>query len=341
MEEIILPKISIIVPVYNVEKYLERCINSILDQTFMDYELILVNDGSTDNSGSICNSLKDKDVRIIVINKENGGLSSARNAGLEIARGEYIGFVDSDDWITSDMFGYLYSLINKFECDIASASYVFSKGNHRIAQPKLVERLFKREEALKYYLYTGMANRISDFSVCTKLYKRTLFSEIKFPVGQLYEDVATNFSLIQKSKLYVKSNKICYYYYQEGSSITRAGFRYKDFDMIKTGNDLITMSKMESNQEIIELARMKKARSYFSILSKISMYGFNDEVDNKKEIVKKITIELRSNYLLLIKSPMPINRKIIMSVLALNINLIRYPIKVVQFLIRLQRRIGG
>src|SRR4051794_4889210 len=118
-----MPKISIVVPVYKVEKYIKRCVDSILAQTYQDFELILVDDGSPDNCGKICDSLAKQDKRIKVIHKENGGLSTARNAGIDVAVGEYIGFVDSDDWVTKDMFEYLLNLIEDNECDISSVSY--------------------------------------------------------------------------------------------------------------------------------------------------------------------------------------------------------------------------
>ena len=113
-----MPKISIIVPVYNVEKYLRKCVDSILNQTFKDFELILVDDGSIDTSGKICDEYNLKDNRIKVIHKENGGLSSARNAGLDIAQGEYIGFVDSDDWIELDMYEELYKICKENDTDV-------------------------------------------------------------------------------------------------------------------------------------------------------------------------------------------------------------------------------
>ena len=117
-------EISIIVPVYNVEKYLEKCIKSILNQTFTDFELILVNDGSTDKSGVICDNYKNIDDRIIVIHKKNEGLSSARNSGLDIAKGRYIGFVDSDDYINNDMYHKLYEALIKNNSDISICKFV-------------------------------------------------------------------------------------------------------------------------------------------------------------------------------------------------------------------------
>ncbi|MFR2551722.1 MAG: glycosyltransferase [Clostridioides difficile] len=114
-----MPKISIIVPVYNVEKYLEKCVRSILAQTFTDFELILVDDGSLDSSGAMCDQFAEQDQRVKVIHKENGGLSDARNAGIELATGEYLGFVDSDDYIADDMYELLYTNIVKEDADLS------------------------------------------------------------------------------------------------------------------------------------------------------------------------------------------------------------------------------
>ena len=121
-----MPEISIIVPIYNVEQYLKRCVDSILAQTFKDFELILVDDGSPDSCPFICDEYARIDSRIKVIHKANGGLSDARNAGLEMAMGNYIAFVDSDDWIASDTYEYLYELIKKNKADVVSGSYVLT-----------------------------------------------------------------------------------------------------------------------------------------------------------------------------------------------------------------------
>lgn len=118
-----MPKLSIIVPIYNVEKYLPRCIESILNQTFREFELILINDGSTDNCKEICEKYKKIDSRIIVVNKKNGGVSSARNFGIDISRGEYIGFVDPDDFIDANMYEILFNTANSYNSDMVICDY--------------------------------------------------------------------------------------------------------------------------------------------------------------------------------------------------------------------------
>ena len=215
-----MPKISIIVPVYNVENYLKNCIDSILTQTFKDFELILVNDGSTDNSLSICESYKAIDNRIKIVNKKNGGLSSARNAGLDIAAGEYIGFVDSDDYIHPQMYEILYNEIIKNKADISMCDfekvYEFDK--------KLLESSFilcdeidilNNKEAL-YEL--GGKNGVTYVVAWNKLYKRELFKDVKFKEGIIHEDEYIIHRLLyQVNKLVYIKEKLHFYLQREGS----------------------------------------------------------------------------------------------------------------------------
>lgn len=322
------PFLSIIVPVYKVEKYLPRCINSIINQEFKDYELILVDDGSPDKSGVICDAYARKDNRIRVIHKKNSGLGSARNAGLKIATGEYVGFVDSDDWISSDMYSFLTKVALKYKADIVASSYTLTKGSSKINQKKYYIKCLEGQEKLKFYLKFGMKYRVSDYSVCNKIYKLKLFKSIQFPEGQLYEDGATNFMLIKAANKYIKSNKITYYYFQDNNSIIRNGFKKQDYDLLLVSKQMVGLARAEGNPQLIKLSRMKEARSYFSMLSKVAAYGIQDDFDNPKETIQILTNKLRDNYVLLLKSPMPFNRKLIMTLLCLNIKLVSFPIKI-------------
>ena len=199
------PKVSIIVPVYHVENYLENCIESILNQTLQDIELILVNDGSTDGCRKICDEYAKKDNRITVIHKDYGGVSSARNAGLDISKGKYIGFVDSDDYVDLEMYDKLYKLCESNNSDIA----VCKLG--RVIDGKLInneENLFIKDlnnnEAIEE-LFKGILYR---FSLCNKLFKKSCFKEISFPEGRIHEDLSTTY------KLFANSNKSIYTTYQ-------------------------------------------------------------------------------------------------------------------------------
>lgn len=181
------PLISVIVPVYNIEKYLPRCIESIRKQTYNNLEIILVNDGSTDTSGTICDEFAKKDTRIRVIHKENGGSSSARNAGIENAKGEYLGFVDSDDYIESEMYEKMICAIEETDCGIIQVARdeIDEDGNLMpglCLMPDTMQKYSAGEFLKELLLHKG------DCSFCTKILKRDLFFEKRFPVGVLNED---------------------------------------------------------------------------------------------------------------------------------------------------------
>lgn len=204
-------KISIIVPVYNVEKYLEKCIESILRQTMQDFEIILINDGSSDSSGSICDKYVEKDYRIKVIHQTNQGQGAARNAGLKIAIGDFIGFVDSDDWIEADMYSSLYIAceINKSEISIIGLREVNEKGLLKEYHPS--DNMTLSEILKRAY-------------PCNKLFKRELFTKnnFKFECGKYYEDLELIPKLfLQCTKVSVVSN-ISYNYLKRDGSTTQS-----------------------------------------------------------------------------------------------------------------------
>ncbi|HDT8050800.1 TPA: glycosyltransferase, partial [Enterococcus faecalis] len=173
-----MPKISIIVPVYNVEKYLEKCVRSILAQTFTDFELILVDDGSPDSSGAMCDQFAEQDQRVKVIHKENGGLSDARNAGIEIATGEYLGFVDSDDYIADDMYETLYNQIVTYEAELATVGMidVYENRESRLTDKKEI-KILSQNEAIQAVLDS---TDVYAYAV-NKLYKKELFNKVRYP----------------------------------------------------------------------------------------------------------------------------------------------------------------
>lgn len=208
--------ISIIIPVYKVEKYLEKCIQSVINQTYENLQIILVDDGSPDNCGKICDEYAKKDHRIEVIHKSNGGLSDARNKGLEIAKGEYIGFIDSDDYIESDMYEVLYNLLKQYNADVSICNfYTVSQGKIAIKNAENGIKEYNRIEILKEVL---LDNNIQSYA-WNKLYKKELFDEIKYPVGKKYEDIGTTFYLLEKCNKVVVTGKPEYYYINRQDSI--------------------------------------------------------------------------------------------------------------------------
>lgn len=180
--------ISIIVPVYNVEAYLDRCMESILKQTYKRLEIILVDDGSTDSSGEKCDAYAKQDSRIKVIHKKNGGLSDARNAGLALATGDYIGYVDSDDWIEPDMYQYLYDACVEHDAELAVCRY-FREYQDRTEASGTGEIVpLSRDELLKIYI-SGNDEYVIYNSVWSKLFKRELVADLIFPKGRNSEDI--------------------------------------------------------------------------------------------------------------------------------------------------------
>ncbi len=208
-------KVSVIVPVYNVESYIKQCVESILNQSFNEFELILVDDGSGDNSGIICDELAQTDDRIVCVHKENGGVSSARNAGLDIAKGEYIAFVDSDDCIASDMLEVLYGNMMKYDTDISGIEYAeFSKSLPAIITNSRIK--YKKNDLMKFIM---QKNRL--YCVVRYLYKTSILSNQRFDCDiKLGEDQMFVFDYVSKCKTLVMSNYNGYFYRRNINSLS-------------------------------------------------------------------------------------------------------------------------
>ena len=210
--------VSVVVPVYNVEKYLDRCVQSILKQTYSNIEIILVDDGSTDNSGSMCEDWKARDGRIVAVHKENGGLSDARNYGLRHASGDYVCFIDSDDFVDSRFVEILYSLIAETGTQIAAVGLKeYLEGDHiqeDVYRPENTE-LVNRNEAIRYLLKNA---RFQDYA-WNKIYRRDLFASIKYPVGRKMEDLGTTYKLFRSVDMITYNPCRLYYYFQRDDSI--------------------------------------------------------------------------------------------------------------------------
>lgn len=218
--------VSVIIPVYNVEKYLKKCVESVLNQTYKNLDIILIDDGSTDLSGNMCDDWQKRDKRVTVIHKQNGGLSDARNAGLNIARGTYYAFVDSDDYISSDMIEVMVNSASKNSCEIAICNMIrFSESGESF--------LFYHPVTEEQVLLEG--NRfqtLSQPSVCNKLFKADLFDKIYFPKGKYYEDTFIYHELLYRAKNVVLTGSDSYWYLERNDSIVGSQqytTRYFDF----------------------------------------------------------------------------------------------------------------
>ncbi|MGE4284436.1 MAG: glycosyltransferase family 2 protein [Clostridia bacterium] len=316
------PKISIIVPVYNVEKYIGRCVESLLAQTYKNIEILLINDGSTDNSLALCKELEAKYQNIIkVLNQENKGQSSARNYGLQNISGEFIGFVDSDDWIEKDMYEYLHNLIVANDADVAQIDFVMSnRFPFEVKNPQEKLELFNDKEILQYFM-TTTTTTTGSYSVCRCLFKKDLLSRLYFREGKINEDIDYKYLALSRAKRFVVSNQIKYVYFQGSSSTTRGGLRRKDFDLYDAAEELYKLTQKEDYGTIRFLGEVKKARTSFSLLSKIVYYGLSDDSLNKKNTIMTLKRDLRKGLGILLKAPLGIPRKVLALVMVVNISI--------------------
>ncbi|MEH7025294.1 glycosyltransferase family 2 protein [Bacillus wiedmannii] len=270
------PKISIIVPVYKVEQYIHKCIDSILKQTFKEFELILIDDGSPDSCGEICDGYATQDSRIKVIHKENGGLSSARNAGLEIAQGDYIGFVDSDDWIEVDMYELLYSMCVEQECDIAICSSEIHYNDKTVISSSQPFVIHDRYSAMRAMLEGDLYDEV----VWTKLFKRQLLEGIKFPVGMSYEDTAFTYKVIHKC------NKVCfigepkYHYIKRDNSMMDQAVKEIKIDSVLIYDEMCKFME-RYYKELYNLVILKLGNCSMLVLNLISLSGRLNEHKSK------------------------------------------------------------
>ena len=209
-------KISVVVPAYNVKNYLEKCIGSLVNQTFSDYEIIIVDDGSTDGTSDLCDELAIKNSRIVVFHKENGGLSDARNFGIDKSQGEYITFVDSDDYVAPVYLEWLYKPVEKCGAEVSATSLLpFFENETPIFDGEVEYTVVSVEEAVRKMLLRESITH----SAGGKLYKRELWKDICFPVGLLYEDYLTTFFVMKKAKMVGITTPSLYYYLQRQDSI--------------------------------------------------------------------------------------------------------------------------
>lgn len=222
--------VSVIVPVYKVEPYLNRCVESIVNQTYRDLEIILVDDGSPDACPAMCDAWAARDERIRVIHKENGGLSDARNAGLDIAQGEYISFIDSDDWIARDMLAHLLSIMRKTGAEIAECGVMeITDGK---TPPVELEcnrqkvRVFETTEALYHLLIEDIFRP----TVWNKLYCRACIAGLRFEKGKIHEDVFFTHQTFGRCRKVAKADRVGYYYLQRTESIMGKEFSLKNLD---------------------------------------------------------------------------------------------------------------
>ncbi len=281
------PLISVIVPVYKVEQYLERCVTSIINQTYKNLEIILVDDGSPDRCGEMCDEFAKRDSRIRVFHKKNGGQSSARNLGLDNMRGEFVGFVDSDDWIETNMYEHLYKLITEknaqisvcgLQCDYSNGKTVYF--NDQYPMNKDIE-IFSKFDALRELT---ISKKITN-SPCDKLFSKCIFENIRMSEGTVYEDFEIMPSCMEKAEIIVYNPLPLYHYIMTEESTTRGTVSIKRFIEADISRNIIEHYK--SNYP--DLYYYALAR-HIEICLKIIQDSSNlDELKNKRqELIKEI-----------------------------------------------------
>lgn len=308
-----MPAISVIVPVYKVEKFIDRCVESIVNQTLKDIEIILVDDGSPDQSGMMCDGWAEKDERVVVIHKKNGGLSDARNYGLDVATGDYVTFIDSDDWIDLDMLEVLLDAARKYQADIAECSWRYIYSNRieeetdNTGEYVVGDNIFALRGEIEWKYFKPIA--------CNKIYDKHIFEDIRFPVGKLHEDEFTTHLAFYKARrlVYIDTSKYNYDRTRE-ESIT-AVFREKNLDVIEA-----LQSRLDFFYEkgLVEL-QPQMENLYFHILLdrlyKCYVYGI------RTERVKKIIHDTNEKYFLNMGLPLSPQWKYELSILKVSYGL--------------------
>lgn len=270
------PLVTIIIPVYNVEDYLKKCVDSVLNQTYTNIEIILVDDGSTDNSGIICDELKIRDNRIKVIHKVNGGLADARNAAIDVMTGEYVTCIDSDDWVSEDYISYLLNLLLDKDCDISMVQMKkIYKYTDELDQIKEKVEIINKVEAIEFYLYQ---KKFSASAHC-KMYRSSILKGIRYPKGMYYEDMAVICQLLDMSDKVIVSNQQKYYYFQRENSIMNEKFNKKKMHRIKIAENILVFIEAKY-PELIDAAKFRiflaATQTYREIPCKDEYTGYID-----------------------------------------------------------------
>lgn len=311
-------KITVIVPIYNVEEYLPRCIESIVNQTYANLEIILIDDGSTDTSLEIAKKYESKDKRIKVIAKENGGASSCRNLGIELANGDYITFVDSDDSIDVNAYCELMQLKQNKETDIILFGMRILTENNVNENIKDVakEESFEGEEVLnRFFCIDGKKMSTSS---CNKLYKKELLKDIRFVENYTGEDIYFNYQAFKKAKVIIETSAVYYNYYVRKGSVSYGKIKKNSFDC------LIMWEKVsqENSNKLFEKQIIKqKVYNNFSLLLRMAIYGCYENFYEKEIYKKKAMIYFRRHInKLLFSSEISFAKKMAAILLYLNFN---------------------
>lgn len=259
-------KVSVIIPVYNASNYLDKCLTSVTNQTYNDLEIILIDDGSTDNSLQICRQWREKDNRIIVMSQDNSGQATARNRGLDIATGDFICFIDSDDFINHSMIEkMLYQMISD-DSDICCCGMNLVYADGKVNTVKRNPGIIRSKDAFREALSVNGSN--IGLEVWNKLFKAKIFKNIRFIDGMLYEDAEINLRLLENDYIISVMEAPFYNYFQSENSTMRKKFSIKDFDKLKVWEKALDIAN-NKYQDCIEIAKIRKLRCELHLLYKV------------------------------------------------------------------------
>lgn len=274
--------VSVIIPVYNVENYLKDCVDSVVSQTAKNIEIILVDDGSTDSSGELCDKIAKTDRRIAVFHKKNGGLSDARNFGLNYANGEYIVFIDSDDVVDKCMIEKLYDMVSENKCDIGiiDPAHFYDSAVPNYVNVRHTE-ILDSSSAICTMLY----QKKFLVSATGKIYKKQLFDSIKFPVGMIFEDIAIMYKLFDICRKVAYNSSKLYGYRHRNGSITTNGFSARDLDILQICDEM-TMYFEKSNNAISRAVKCYTLNANFRVY--LNCYNNSEYAIEKEKCAKYI-----------------------------------------------------
>lgn len=319
------PEVSVIVPVYNGENYIERCVESILNQTYENFELLLIDDGSTDKSPEICDKYSQMDSRIRCIHKENGGLSDARNIGIKESRGNCITFVDCDDWIETHMLERMLVTMKCYNADIVMCNHQMTydrETNKEALKDTTVAVVEYTQEEFLDILLRVKCNRCVHYA-WAKLYKKSIINMPEyFPYKMYNEDVEAMFKSTLRSNKIVEIDYVGYYYFNNREGISHGVFGENFLSLTKVWDRVVELIKKEK-PEYQKYAVVNRKRTCFTILWKSITYGSKETDAKYKKQLRDLRKELKNNLIDILRGPIVFNRKCAIVILLFFYNTIR------------------
>ena len=286
-----MPKVSVIIPAYNAERYLNCCVDSVLNQTYKDFEIILVDDGSTDKSGEICDEYAEKDDRIRVIHKKNGGLSDARNSGIEAAKGEFLTFLDSDDYFHPEYLKILILNAEHYSADIAICNYIVKRETVPVFDETGSYDVKEMTSEQAVYEFITCDKTWEFISACAKIYKKDIFENIRFPVGRINEDNFTTWKCYLKSQKVIMCSVALYYIFPSENSITRRPYGERNLDAVTALEEMREHFK-NKDEKIYRILTDKLLKVYGIHYFKVKEYLQNEKICAEiKRKIKQVELE--------------------------------------------------